>query len=82
MANSIEQTTDGGYIIAGNSSSSDGDVSGNRNSQDFWIIKLAPDCRSTDSLALVALYDATNGSSWSNPWNRNLPITEWDGIFF
>jgi hypothetical protein len=39
---SIEQTTDGGYIMAGRSSSNDGDVSGNHNgSLDFWVVKLS-----------------------------------------
>jgi hypothetical protein len=43
-ARSIQQTIDGGYIIAGNTQSNDGDVSGNHNSTgqffDYWIIKL------------------------------------------
>ena len=38
--NAIEQTTDGGYIVAGSSRSNDGDVSGNRGGGDSWIIKL------------------------------------------
>jgi len=37
--NSVYQTTDGGYVIAGNSQN-DGDVSGNRRGVDFWIVKL------------------------------------------
>jgi hypothetical protein len=40
IANSIQQTTDGGYIIGGVSSSSDGDVTVNHGYQDFWIVKL------------------------------------------
>ena len=36
----IEQTTDEGYIVAGRSFSNDGDVSGNRGSFDYWVIKL------------------------------------------
>jgi len=36
----IQQTTDDGYIIAGYTSSTDGDVSGNHGSQDIWIVKL------------------------------------------
>jgi len=39
-ARSIQQTTDGGYIVAGSSYSNDGDVEGNNGSSDFWIIKL------------------------------------------
>ena len=38
--NSIEQTTDGGYIVAGSTFSNDGDVSGNHGGFDYWIVKL------------------------------------------
>ncbi|UOK41786.1 MULTISPECIES: T9SS type A sorting domain-containing protein [Flavobacterium] len=40
IADSIVQTTDGGYIIAGTSSSNNGDVSENHGSSDYWIVKL------------------------------------------
>ena len=36
----IQQTTDGGYIIAGISSSNDIDVSSNNGCFDYWIVKL------------------------------------------
>ena len=39
-AKDIEQTSDGGYIIAGSSNSNDGDVGGNNGSYDAWIVKL------------------------------------------
>ena len=39
-ANSIQQTIDGGYVIAGNSSSSDGDANVNHGWSDYWIVKL------------------------------------------
>jgi len=39
-ANSIHQTTDGGFIVAGSSASTDGDVFGNHGGGDFWILKL------------------------------------------
>ena len=39
-ANSIQQTTDGGYIVAGHSNSTDGDVTGNHGSWDYWVVKL------------------------------------------
>jgi len=39
-ANSIQQTVDGGYIVAGVTSSNDGDVTGNHGGDDFWIVKL------------------------------------------
>lgn len=37
---SIQQSTDGGYIITGHSLSSDGDVHGNHGDLDAWIVKL------------------------------------------
>jgi hypothetical protein len=41
-AMSIQPTPDGGYILAGSTQSSDGDVSGNRGGDDCWIAKLNP----------------------------------------
>ncbi len=37
---SIQQTTDGGYIVAGLTNSTDGDVSGNHGNYDAWVVKL------------------------------------------
>ena len=37
---SVEQTTDGGYIIAGYTTSSDGDVKNNHGGSDVWVVKL------------------------------------------
>jgi pimeloyl-ACP methyl ester carboxylesterase len=39
-AYSIWQTSDNGYIVAGNSSSNDGDIAGNHGDSDYWLIKL------------------------------------------
>lgn len=39
-ANGIQNTNDGGYIIAGNSNSNDSDVTGNQGLDDGWIVKL------------------------------------------
>jgi len=39
---SIQQTPDSGYVIAGGSNSTDGDVTGNHGAYDFWVVKLAP----------------------------------------
>ncbi len=36
--------------------------------------------RSADSLQLVALYNSTQGASWSSPWNLNQPMTTWQGV--
>lgn len=40
IPHSIKQTTDGGYIVAGEVASTDGDVTGNHGDLDVWIIKL------------------------------------------
>ncbi len=40
IALSIQQTADSGYIVAGFSNSTDGDVSGNHGSYDCWVVKL------------------------------------------
>lgn len=40
VARSIQQTTDGGYIVGGYSKSNDGDVSGNHGLNDYWVLKL------------------------------------------
>lgn len=37
---SIKQTVDGGYIVAGNTFSNDGDVIGHHDSTDIWVVKL------------------------------------------
>ena len=36
----IRQTSDGGFIVAGYASSTDGDVGGNHGDSDFWILRL------------------------------------------
>jgi hypothetical protein len=36
----VKQTVDKGYILAGTSSSNDGDVSGNHGGDDFWVVKI------------------------------------------
>ena len=41
IASSVQQTTDGGYIIAGQTSSDDGDITHNFGGQDFWVVKLS-----------------------------------------
>lgn len=40
MAYSIQQTADGGYIVAGGTDSNNGDVSGNHGGADAWVVKL------------------------------------------
>ena len=40
-ANSIQPTPDGGYIVAGYTISTNGDVTGNHGGQDAWVVKLS-----------------------------------------
>ena len=42
MTNFIQQANDGSYIIAGGSTSNDGDVTDNHGNNDCWIVKLTP----------------------------------------
>ena len=39
-AYSIQQTSDGGFIMAGETRSNDGNVSGNHGAADYWVVKL------------------------------------------
>jgi len=43
IATDIRQTSDGGFIVAGYSNSTDSLVSGNHGANDFWIVKLNAD---------------------------------------
>jgi hypothetical protein len=40
-ADSLEITSDGGYVMACSTQSNDGDVSGNHGSRDAWVVKLS-----------------------------------------
>ncbi len=46
-ANSIQQTADGGFILAGRSTSSNGDATYNRGLPDYWVVKLSPETTSS-----------------------------------
>ena len=34
----------------------------------------------SDSIALVALYNATDGPNWDIPWNLTKPVAKWEGV--
>jgi hypothetical protein len=40
FAFSIKQITDGGFIVAGQTASSNGNVTGNHGDEDFWVVRL------------------------------------------
>lgn len=53
----MKQTTDGGYVFVGWSSSNDGDVSGNHGSDDIWVVKL----NSTGVIVWQKAFGSSNG---------------------
>ena len=70
-ASSIQQTSDGGYIVAGNTESNDGDISdGNNGSSDIWIIKLGPETpENTNQIETQNMF-----SLYPNPANTQVVI--------
>jgi len=67
MAFSIQLTNDGGYILAGNTDSNDGDVSGNHSGnyggRDVWIVKLNSSGEKEWQKCLGGFYDDGDVSS-------------------
>lgn len=41
---------------------------------------IAQRCSSTDSLALVELYQSTKGNMWAKTWELNEPVVNWAGV--
>ncbi|WDF48081.1 T9SS type A sorting domain-containing protein [Chryseobacterium sp. KACC 21268] len=41
IAYSIERTSDGGYIVGGNTESNNGDVTGSKGGMDYWVLKIS-----------------------------------------
>jgi len=74
-AYSIQQTTDGGFIVAGESASNDGDVSGNHGETDYWVVKLSPD----DGIVENVLPAQVEINVSPNPFNSSCAITVSDG---
>ena len=80
------------WIVAGSSLSNDGDIVENEGEKDAWIVSLKRSCIdpplpiigsiATDSLALVHLYEQTEGTYWiqNNNWLTTEPIENWYGI--
>lgn len=46
--------------------------------------RVIPDGQMKDSLALLAIYNATNGAKWIYPWKIGMPLNEtnYPGVFF
>lgn len=59
---SIDQTADGGYVVAGHTASNNGDVSGNHGDLDCWVLKLS-------SLGAIEWQKTLGGSDWDEAWS-------------
>lgn len=62
------QTADGGYVIAGYTYSTDGNVSGNHGSTDSWFVKLGTD------LSINNFAEKTTFTLFPNPAKENLTL--------
>ena len=56
-ASSVQQTADGGYIVAGTANSNNGDVTGNHGGRESWVVKL-------DSNANIQWQKCLGGTNW------------------
>jgi hypothetical protein len=46
----------------------------------FSLQKLSAQVNTQDSLALIALFNSTNGSSWTHTWDTTQPISTWYSV--
>jgi hypothetical protein len=74
--NSIQQTTDGGFITTGYSWSSNGDLSENNGKSDFWIVKLSPETSHTSSPKYQTVEIYPNPSAHTITLRTGLDILE------
>jgi hypothetical protein len=61
-AKDISQTSDGGFIVVGNSNSSNGHLTGNNGSYDIWLVKL-------DSIGNIVWQRNLGGSGYEDAWS-------------
>ena len=57
----IQQTPEGGYIVAGYADSNNGDVTGNHGGKDAWVVKLS-------STGAIEWQKSLGGSGWDEAW--------------
>ena len=72
---SIQQTSDGGYIVAGTTGSSTGDVTIQYGDRDFWVVKLNPDNLSTTDFS-----NANRVSIFPNPTKDFFKLSNYENI--
>lgn len=67
-ANSIVQTSDGGYIMAGYTNSTNGDIHSNQGNNDYWVVK-------TDALGTIE-WQKTYGGTFDDQANSIIQTTD------
>ena len=67
-ATSIHQTTDGGYIFAGHSMLTGGDVTNNNGAHDFWIVKL------NATVGMNEITGSSNITIYPNPAKNEITV--------
>ena len=67
-ATSIHQTADGGYIFAGHSMLTGGDVTNNNGAHDFWIVKL------NATVGMNEITDSGNITIYPNPAKNEITV--------
>ena len=74
VGHSVQQTSDGGFIMTGQAKSSNGDLTENQGSDDYWVIKLSPESTPTTSPTSTPLTIYPNPAQ--NTINLKLPTQE------
>jgi hypothetical protein len=79
LAASVQQTEEGGYIVAGYSSSGNGDVSGQHGGNDFWVAKLCEMYASITGISNISCSGCNDGSATVNAFGGYPPYSyEWN----
>jgi len=65
---SVQETSDGGFIITGQTTSTDGDITENKGIYDFWVVKLEAPAMSLDDNLW------TNVKIYPNPANKRVQV--------
>jgi hypothetical protein len=65
VAYAVRATPDGGYVVAGSTNSSNGDITGNHGGGDFWLVKI-------NSTGVLQWQKCYGGSSGEQPYGLDL----------
>lgn len=79
----LHENESGGVTVVASTVSTDGDVCTFEMEVPYlWFFEYEPNTNfcQTDYDALVALYNATDGSNWTTPWNLASPMHTWNGV--